>query len=380
MTDIKSRQALLGFSYFKKIGPSRLSALENFFANSYDAFWATASNLERAGLNQKLAREFVEWRQKLNFSIIEEELKREQINFVTWHDPDYPALLKEICAAPYILYYRGNLETLAGKRKNRLAIVGSRKHSAYAEKVLSNFLPTLLINNLEIVSGLALGVDSLAHQITLNNGGRTIAVLGSGLDKMSIYPRVNYRLSQEIIKKGGLLISEFPPKTPALKQNFPQRNRIISGLSQATLVIEAKERSGALITSHYALEQNREVLVIPGNVFSEFSAGPNKLVQMGAKTIVSPEDILETFNLKTNQRVDRDHQKSKNILPYPEFQNEVERIIYNALYQAQARAERITTDEIIKITKLDTAVINSTLSILELRGVAKSDEIGYAVN
>jgi len=380
MTDIKIRQALLGFSYFKKIGPSKLSLLEKIFSNSYNAFWANANDLERAGLSQKLVREFIEWRQKLNFSIIEKELKQEQINFVTWHDPDYPALLKEICAAPYLLYYRGNLEALAGKEKNRLAIVGSRKHSAYAEKILINFLPTLLANSLEIVSGLALGVDSLAHQITLNNGGRTIAVLGSGLDKASIYPRINYRLSQKIIKNSGLLISEFPPRTPALKQNFPQRNRIISGLSRATLVIEAKERSGALITARYALEQNREVLTIPGNIFSEFSAGPNKLVQMGAKPIVLPEDILETFNIETNEITSQGRRNSKNILSYPELQNEVERIIYDALCQAQARAERITTDEIIKITKLDTAVINSTLSILELRGVAKSDEIGYAVN
>jgi DNA processing protein len=380
MTNINNRQALLGFSYFKKIGPSKLSVLEKFFSNAYSAFWTNIDNLEKAGLNQKLAKEFIAWRQKINFSTIEEELKREQINFVTWHDPAYPALLKEICAAPYVLYFRGNLETLEGKEKNRLAIVGSRKHSAYAEKVLSNFLPILLTKNLEIISGLALGVDSLAHQAALNGGGRTIAVLGSGLDKISIYPRSNYRLSQEIIKSGGLLISEFPPKTPALKQNFPQRNRIISGLAQATLVIEAKEKSGALITARYALEQNREVLAIPGNIFSEFSSGPNQLIKMGAKTIISPEDILETFNLETDEMVIQDHKNIKNILPYPDLKSEVERMIYKILCQAQAKAERITTDEIIKITKLDTAVINSTLSILELRGVAKSDEIGYAVN
>jgi len=380
MTNINNRQALLGFSYFKKIGPFKLSLLEKFFSNTDSAFWANTDNLEKAGLSQKLAKEFIEWRQKINFSKIEEELKQEQIDFITWHDPTYPALLKEIYAAPYVLYFRGDSGALEGKGKNRLAIVGSRKHSAYAEKILNNFLPILLTKNLEIISGLALGVDSLAHQVTLNSGGRTIAVLGSGLDKISLYPRSNYQLSQEIIKSGGLLISEFPPKTPALKQNFPQRNRIISGLTQATLVIEAKEKSGALITARYALEQNREVLAIPGNIFSEFSSGPNQLIKMGAKTIISPKDILETFNLESDETANQNHKSIKNILPYPDLKNEVESMIYRILCQAQARAERITTDEIIKITKLDTAVINSTLSILELRGVAKSDEIGYAVN
>jgi len=380
MNKLESRQALLGFSYFKKIGSVKLSLLEKTFSNPCDIFWASANDLEKAGLNKDLAHEFTEWRKKINFSIIEKELKQEQINFVTWHDSDYPALLKEIYAAPYILYYQGDLEALKGKGSARLAIVGSRKHSAYAEKIINNFLPSLLDRNLEIISGLALGVDSLAHQITLCGGGRTIAVLGSGLDKTSIYPRINYRLSQKIIKNKGLLISEFPPKTPALKQNFPQRNRIISGLSQATLVIEAKEKSGALITARYALEQNREVLAIPGNIFSEFSAGPNKLIKMGARPIVSSDDILEVFNLEVGKTIGQKHESNKNILPKPDLQNEVERMIYNVLHQGQERAETITTDEIVKITKLDTAVINSTLSILELRGVAKSDGIGYAVN
>ncbi len=380
MKDKNDRQALLGFSYFKKIGSIKLFLLEKFFPSFYDAFWASANNLERAGIGQKLSREFIEWRKKINFSTIEKELEQERINFVTWHDPDYPALLKEIYAAPYVLYYQGNLEALAGEGKNRLAVVGPRKHSAYAEKVLNCFLPTLLARNLEIVSGLALGVDSLAHRTTINLGGRTIAILGSGLDKISIYPRINCRLSREIVASGGLLISEFPPKTPALKQNFPQRNRIISGISQATLVIEAREKSGALITARYALEQNREVLSIPGNIFSEFSAGANKLIQMGAKSIVSPEDILEVFNLEVDKTAGQNYKNSKNILPKPDLQNETERIVYKVLCQARERADRITADEIIKITKLDTAIINSTLSILELRGVAKSDGIGYAVN
>ena len=201
-------------------------------------------------------------------------------------------------------------------------------------------------------------------------------MLGTGLDCQSIYPSSNRQLVKNIIKKGGLIISEFPPKTQALKQNFPQRNRIISGLCQATLVIEAQNKSGSLITAHYALDQNREVLAIPGNIFSGYSSGTNNLIKSGAKTITKPEDIFEVFKIENQKKLSLNKRK----MAEPNLISETEKIIYRILKSASEKAESLTSDEIIKISKLDTSVINSTLSILELRGIAKSNEIGYYIN
>ena len=373
---LNNRQALLGISYFTKIGPATMRRLEKYFSSATSAFWANSFYLEKAGLKPSLAIEFIAWRKKFDITAVEMELKKEKINFITWHDPEYPCLLKEISSPPFILYYKGSLNTLDDTHKLRLAIVGSRKHSAYAEKTINEFIPGLVAEKIEIISGLALGIDSLAHRVTLNNRGLTIAVLGTGLDSMSIYPTINRKLAQEIINRGGIIISEFSPKTQALKQNFPQRNRIISGLAQATLVIEAKEKSGSLITAAYALDQNREVLAIPGNIFAEFSKGTNNLIKAGAKSITDLSDILEVFKIETNKATNNRPLKTKDLI----FKNELEKIIYEVMQQANARAERITVDEIIKITKLDTAVINSTLSMLELRGIAKSDGISYDIN
>jgi DNA processing protein len=176
-----------------------------------------------------------------------------------------------------------------------LAVVGSREHSPYAARAVEALLPPISRAGITIVSGLAHGVDALAHQSALDGGGSTIAVLGSGLSHARLYPSANRGLAERIITNGGLLLSEFPPQTAPLKQNFPRRNRIISGLAQATLVIECREKSGALITAACALEQNREVLAVPGEISYEFSRGPNNLIKQGAKTITKAEDILEIF-------------------------------------------------------------------------------------
>jgi DNA processing protein len=373
---ITDSQAYLGFSYFTKIGPVSMTLLEKYFSSPVVAYLANSFYLEKAGLKQKVANEFIKWRETFDLAAAENELIKEKISFVTWHDLKYPTLLKEIPAPPFLLYYKGSLETLYDKNKNRLAIVGSRKHSAYAEKTINEFLPGLTEQKIEIISGLALGVDSLAHQAVLNNNGLTIAVLGTGLDSASIYPAINRHLAENIIKNGGVIISEFPPKTQPLRQNFPQRNRIISGLAQATLVIEARDKSGSLITADFALNQNREVLAIPGNIFAEFSQGPNNLIKSGAKTITEIEDILEIFKLETSKTIKNGRLKKDKTI----FNDEEEKIIYTILKQANERAEKMTVDEIVKISKLDTSVINSKLSILELRGIAKSDGISYDIN
>ncbi len=369
----------LAFNYFQKIGPINMRRLEKFFPNIRQAWFANTGELERAGLNPSLASAFTSWRKSPAASIANmiSELKKEEISFITWKDPDYPALLKEMAAPPPVLYYKGKIDNSA---KSRLAVVGSRKFSAYGSKAISELLPGVIESGIEIISGLALGIDALAHQKTLELKGKTWAILGSGLDSKNFYPTANRYLAENIINHGGALISEFPPGTPPHKQNFPQRNRIIAGLAQATLIVEAPIKSGALITADWALEENREVLAVPGNIFAEFSAGPNKLIKSGARPITAAADILEVYGLNNDD--DGNNKIKKRLAGRPLFspKNESEAMIYKILKEASERAEKINSDEIIKKTNLDTAVVNSTLSILEIRGIAKSSEYGYDLN
>jgi len=378
----QDRLYYLWFGHFNRIGPANLKHLENYFPSLETAFTSSRFDLIKAGLKENLVEEFISWRKSFNLGLVQQELAKEKINFITWHDPEYPALLLEIPSPPPILYYKGQLDTNV---KNHLAVVGSRQHSAYADKIISALLTQIAVRDIEIISGLALGVDGLAHRAALQAEGRTVAILGSGLNAVNIYPGENRQLAEAIINSGGAIISEFSPGTPPYKQNFPQRNRIIAGLAQATLVIESKEKSGALITAAYALEQNREVLAIPGNIFSEFSCGPNNLIKAGAKTITGVNDILEVFKITENSSPDTNKlrkirpantKKSNNYRPT----SNIEMIIYTLLREASERQEAITTDEISKKTKLDTATINSTLSMLEIAGIAKNTESGYDLN
>jgi DNA processing protein len=286
----------LAFNSFQKFGPLKIRQLEYHFTSLKEAFHATEEELLKIGLKESLITKFINWRALFNLNDCLNELEKENIRIITWHDSNYPAILLEINSPPPVLYYKGDI-SMFNSENNYLAIVGSRLHSAYANIIISELLPNLIEHKLIIVSGLAYGVDTLVHKETLLNNGKTIAVLGCGLNDSVIYPAENRELAREIVKNNGLILSEFPPKTGPLKTNFPQRNRIIAGLCQATLVIESKAKSGSLITAYQALEQNREVLAIPGSIFSEYSQGPNSLIKRGAKTISDSTDILETFGL-----------------------------------------------------------------------------------
>ncbi|MFA5155667.1 MAG: DNA-processing protein DprA [Patescibacteria group bacterium] len=375
---ITDRLAYLGFNNFGRLGPTNIKRLENHFPDLATAWNASNSELSAAGLNHKIAAAFTVWRASCNPEAIAADLAKEGINYLNWHEAAYPVLLRNIPAAPPLLYYRGDL---GRPEANRLAVVGCRKPSAYAEKVIACLLPVIGDAGITIVSGLAVGVDTLAHRLALNLPGRTFAVLGSGLARHRLYPRANHYLADQIIRAGGAVISEFPPDTPPYRQNFPQRNRIIAGLAQATLVIEAGQKSGALITAAQALEQGREVMAIPGNIFSECSVGTNRLIGSGAKMITGAEDVLEIFSLNTRCRTDN-QPATDNYRPAAKYQpaNAAEAIIYDLLQAANARAETITADQIARKSKLDTSTINSTLSILEIAGIAKNTGSGYDLN
>lgn len=213
-----------------------------------------------------------------------------KIEEILIQDEEYPKQLKNIYDPPIKIYVLGNRKLL---NQCGIAIVGTRKASEYGKKVALQFAKDLSQKGINVISGLALGIDTYAHLGTLqqNSIGKTIAVLGSGLD--NIYPKQNIELAKQIIKNDGCLISEYPVGTKPEKQNFPQRNRIISGLSDGVLIVEAAEKSGALITADFALEQGREIFAVPGSVFSNTSIGTNNLIKQGARLVTKFEEILE---------------------------------------------------------------------------------------
>ncbi|MFE4704146.1 DNA-processing protein DprA [Peribacillus simplex] len=213
-----------------------------------------------------------------------------QIHCLTIFDDEYPFLLKQIFDPPWVLYYKGDKKLLT--RKNTLGVVGTRKPTSYGLEALKSILLPLVKKKFVIISGVAAGIDAESHKITLSEGGDTIGVLGGGI--MQIYPKSNVTLAEEITNK-GLLISETPPEMKAEPWMFPLRNRIISGLSQGVFVVEAKERSGSLITAQAALEHGREVFALPGNVTSPESLGTNQLISDGAKLVLSSRQIEEEF-------------------------------------------------------------------------------------
>lgn len=223
-------------------------------------------------------------------SVILNQLSYEKIKAITIFDEDYPKLLKEIYDPPWVLYAKGDINLLKHERK--LAVVGTRNPTSYGYNSLKKILVPIIHENCLVVSGLALGIDTLAHQLTVEEKGKTIAVLGSGF--RYIYPLKNRTLASEIAKN-HLLITEYQPQQKPQRWQFPQRNRIISGLCKGVLIVEAKERSGSNITADQALEQGRDVYAIPGSIFNPASAGPNKLIQNGAKLVMSSDDILEEW-------------------------------------------------------------------------------------
>jgi len=267
--------------------------------NSFNKPFINLSSYElyKLGFRQEIISDFILWQIKFNLTYLKNKLEMEKIKLLSCSDELYINIFKEIYCPPPFLFYQGNLNILNQKNVLFLAVVGSRKNSKYGENVVQKIIKDLS-DNIEIVtiSGLAKGIDTRVHLESLKNQVPTIAVLGSGLFTDKIYPRENIFLAKSIVNNGGLLLSEFPPYAPPRKEHFPRRNRIISALSRAVLVIEAGKRSGALITARHALEQNKDVFAIPGNIFLDEYIGSNRLIQCGAYPILDYEDIINYFN------------------------------------------------------------------------------------
>jgi len=286
----------------------------------------------------------------------------EELKKIFIEDKNYPFLLRKIKNPPKILYIKGEIFP----EEFCFAIVGSRRFSTYGKQVALDFAGDLAESSLVIVSGLAPGIDTFVHTSVIERKKRTIAVLGTGLDKESFYPQSNLRLAEKIIENKGAIISEYPPGTRGTHFTFPQRNRIISGLSLGTLVIEAKEKSGALITAKYAISQERKVFAIPGPIYSSTSKGCHYLIKNGARLVENYQEILQELNLSGK----------KNNKEKITGENEEENIILKNLLEGS-----LYIDEIIKKTKLQTSVVNKTLTVLEIKNKVRN--LGgniYAIN
>ena len=289
------------------------------------------------------------------------------IKKITIKDKNYPQSLKNIPNPPKALYVQGNI--LA--QENCFAVVGTRMCSAYGKDITLEIAADLSAAGLTIVSGLAPGIDTFAHQAAIEKGGRTIAVLGTGLDEKSIYPQSNLKLARKILEKGGALISEYPPKTPGSKFTFPQRNRIISGLSLGILVVEAKRKSGTLITANWARKQQKLIFAVPGSIRYQNSRGCHYLIKKGAKLVENANDILKAINIpptipfSEKSLLTSDVNEGVGGVDEEKIKERIseEQLILNAL-----KGEALEADKIIEKTKLSAQKVGALLSILEIKG------------
>ncbi len=346
------RRYWVGFNLVKGIGAVRLRLLLDAFGDLETAWHASRDALQAAGLTQKLAASLIQFRASVDLNNIWEDIYSQGVQVLTWEDDDYPSRLRELDTAPPVLYMRGDLMP---EDEWAVAIVGTRRVTAYGRQVTEDIARYLAHNGITVVSGLARGVDAIAHQTALESGGRTLAVLGCGVDR--IYPPEHRQLYERITAQGSL-ISDYAIGTPPDARNFPPRNRIISGLSLATVVVEAGSKSGALITAEFAAEQGREVFAVPGNVLVPQSKGTNRLIQQGAHPLLNPEEILEILQLN----MIAEHRQARVVLPA----NATEAQLYTILGQTPMHVDEICNQVNLPVDKVTAALV-----MMELKGMVR---------
>lgn len=349
----------LGFSAFPGIGPLRFKLLREYFGSARKAWQAKETELLKIGLGEKLTARFVAFRNNFSLSSCFDTLKQKNIWVITLEDKEYPKLLKEILGAPFLLYVRGSPNIFQNEVEPRIAVVGTRRITGYGREVTERLVEGLVDAGATIVSGMAYGVDAVAHEATIEAGGKTIAVLGCGVD--IIHPKSNTTLYWKIIKGAGWVISEFPLGRFAEKGLFPARNRIISGLSLGVVVTEGTEDSGALITARYAAEQGREVFAVPGPITSQMSAAPTILLKQGAKLVTEAKDILEELKIKSNSSNISKSVTSRDNLAKEEI--EILEIL---------QSENLHFDEIVRKSNIPAPKLASLLTVMEMRGYVKN--------
>jgi len=305
-----SRLGWLGIASFPGFGPSTLRKLQKETNKDGEKAWKANPELfQRIIKKSNSLNAFLKYRAQTNPTILAKQIDHTQIRFLLPWENEFPQRLRDIDNSPGALFIRGSFKALTSPT---IAIVGTRSVTTYGKQVAQELASACARNGITVISGLALGIDGIAHEATLDAQGRTIAVLGSGLDDAMIYPRQHFSLAKRILDADGGIISESAPMYDAMRFDFPLRNRLISGLSQAVLIIEAAEKSGSLITAHLAAEQGKDVMSVPGPITSTQSRGTNRLLRQGAIPCTNIEDILEVLHLE------QAHLKSDNEIRIPE--------------------------------------------------------------
>ena len=350
MEDIKFWVAL---HRVPQLGTVRFRRLEAYFGQLTHAWEASAGELKAAGMEDRPVREIVAAQSRISPDSEMERLLRTGVEALSWHHPDYPPLLKEIYDPPPVLYCRGSI---LPSDERAVAVVGTRNPTSYGREAAAALSADLARNGITIVSGLARGIDAIAHRATLENGGRTIAVLANGLD--IVYPKEHAQLAQQA-QEGGAVVSEYSLGVRPDSRSFPRCNRLISGMSLGTLVIEAPDNSGARWTVRHALEQDREVFCVPGSIFSPASRFTNQMIQEGAKLVSSYTDVLEELNLTVVT-----HQVEMRLAE--ETVDDAEAALLNHLDE-----EPLHIDDIRRIASLPITAVSSLLTMLELKGRVK---------
>lgn len=342
----------IGFNLVKGIGPAKIRQLLDAFGDLATAWCAAPEALREAGLDKRSIEQLLAVRTGMDLDVVLERLDQLGTQVLTWEDAAYPSNLRQIAHPPPVLYVKG---TLLPADEWAVAIVGTRQASPYGREVARELSRGLATNGVTVVSGLARGIDAVAHRTAVESGGRTLAVLGSGLEH--IYPPEHQTLAEDIAKAGAV-ISDYPPQTRPESNNFPPRNRIISGLAKGVIIVEAGEGSGALITAEFATSQGREIFAVPGSILQRSCRGTNRLIQDGARVVLGVEDVLEALNLTlvTEQKA------ARTTLPADPTEQK--------LLQCLA-TEPQHVDEIGAQLGLPIAQVTGTLALMELKGLVR---------
>jgi DNA processing protein len=360
--NLEERDYYLACSVFPGIGPMRFSLLLEAFGSAERLWHTSDKDVAKVGLSESLYKKFLLFRREFSIPQYKESLNRKGIRIVCRCDDTYPSQLASISDPPLVLFIKGHDDISLLSTKKSIAVVGTRKVDSYGRTVTKQITTQLSCEGCTIVSGLALGVDGIAHETALAVGGKTIAVLGCGVD--IIAPSSHAYLYNQIIQGHGFVVSEMPPGYRPAKGLFPARNRIISGLSEAVIIVQGTETSGSLITARYAAEQGKEVFAVPGPIFSPLSSGPHLLIQQGAMLIHSAGDVLKTLGYSNK------HHVSQHIDSLLQFSQEEQLILQELL------SGNILFDDIAKRVYMSVQQISEIITILELSGSIARDEEG----
>lgn len=354
------REAYLSFSTFPGIGPQRFKLLKEYFSSAIEAWEAPEEELGKLGMGEKLLPKFLKHRREFSLKEYEGRLEKLGVTYVTLEDKGYPERLRSLEDAPFLLYTKkGDASKVSPceAAEVSVAVVGTRKASSYGRDVTERLVAGLVDAGVTIVSGLAFGVDAVAHKAAVDCGGKTIAVMAGGLDK--IYPTSNTQLAQKIIDSGGMWISEYPLGVTPRPEHFPYRNRIESGMSLGVVVVEGAVKSGTMVTATLAAKQGRDVFAVPGPVNSPGSKGPHLLIRNGAKLVEKAEDILEELDINSKIQITR----NKQVIP----ETQEEKKLFSLLEK-----EGLGLDELVRMSGMETGTVLSTLTGMELKGMVKN--------